>query len=254
MRIVSSASRNIKKLTSLWLDKKNFKQLTWRKISKAGRNKSGRIIIWTKSSIKQRLLYPKINYSLRTKWISLVSTFRLIPLQNKLVALSFLSSGSITYLQSTDKFKIFSFIYFPGKTSKVKSDFINPILFILSYVKRLSKISLIELYPGSGIQYVRSAGTFARLIKTDIQTHTAVLRLPSGVRKTFSLYSIASLGVVSLKDKRLTSNTKSGFWRNFGLKSHVRGVARNPVDHPHGGRTKSIKYPRTPWGKTTKFK
>ena len=254
MRIVSSASRNIKKLTSLWLDKKNFKQLTWRKISKAGRNKSGRIIIWTKSSIKHRLLYPKINYSLRTKWISLVSTFRLIPLQNKLVALSFLSSGSITYLQSTDKFKIFSFIYFPGKTSKVKSDFINPILFILSYVKRLSKISLIALYPGSVIHYVRSAGTFARLIKTDIQTHTAVLRLPSGVRKTFSLYSIASLGVVSLKDKRLTSNTKSGFWRNFGLKSHVRGVARNPVDHPHGGRTKSIKYPRTPWGKTTKFK
>jgi ribosomal protein L2 len=132
-------------------------------------------------------------------------------LQNKLVALSFLSSGSVTYLQSTDKFKIFSFIYFPGKTSRVRSDFTNPILFILSYVRRLSKVSLIELYPGSGVQYVRSAGTFARLIKTDIQTHTAVLRLPSGVRKTFSLYSIASLGVVSLKDKRLTANTKSGY-------------------------------------------
>lgn len=254
MRIVSSASRNIRKLTSLWLDKKNFKQLTWRKVSKAGRGKSGRIVVWTKSSIKHRLLYPKINYTLRTKWISVVATFRLIPLQNKLVALSFLSSGSVTYLQSTDKFKIFSFIYFPGKTSRVRSDFINPILFILSYVRRLSKVSLVELYPGSGIQYVRSAGTFARLIKTDIQTHTAVLRLPSGVRKTFSLYSIASLGVVSLKDKRLTKNTKSGYWRSFGLKPHVRGVARNPVDHPHGGRAKSIKYPRTPWGKTTKYK
>jgi large subunit ribosomal protein L2 len=50
------------------------------------------------------------------------------------------------------------------------------------------------------------------------------------------------------------TNTRSGYWRNFGLKPHVRGVARNPVDHPHGGRAKSIKYPRTPWGKTTKYK
>jgi large subunit ribosomal protein L2 len=68
------------------------------------------------------------------------------------------------------------------------------------------------------------------------------------------VYALASLGAVALKNKRLVTNTKSGYWRNFGLKPHVRGVARNPVDHPHGGRAKSIKYPRTPWGKTTKFK
>ena len=40
----------------------------------------------------------------------------------------------------------------------------------------------------------------------------------------------------------------------LGKKPKVRGVAKNPTDHPHGGRTKAIKYPRTPWGKTTKFK
>ena len=50
------------------------------------------------------------------------------------------------------------------------------------------------------------------------------------------------------------TNGKAGYWRSFGIKSLVRGVAMNPVDHPHGGRTKSIKYPQTPWGKTTKFK
>jgi large subunit ribosomal protein L2 len=50
------------------------------------------------------------------------------------------------------------------------------------------------------------------------------------------------------------ANTKSGYWRSFGLKSIVRGVAMNPVDHPHGGRTKAIRYQRTPWGKTTKYK
>ena len=254
MRIVSNASRNINKLTSLWLDKTPFKQLTWRKVSKAGRGKSGLIVVWTKSSIKQRLLFPKINYSLRTRFLSVVGTFRLIPFQNKLVALSFLASGGITYLQSTDKFKLFDFTYFPSKSSFLQQYMRDPILFVLIYVKRLSKVSLLELYPHLGIQYVRSAGTSAKLIKFDMQLHTALLQLPSGVRKTFSVYALASLGAVALKNKRLVTNTKSGYWRNFGLKPHVRGVARNPVDHPHGGRAKSIKYPRTPWGKTTKFK
>jgi large subunit ribosomal protein L2 len=62
------------------------------------------------------------------------------------------------------------------------------------------------------------------------------------------------LGQLSLQDSLYCLNGKAGYWRSFGLKSLVRGVAMNPVDHPHGGRTKSVKYPRTPWGKTTKFK
>ena len=255
MPITSNASRNINQFKSRWFEKKTFKQLTFRKISKAGRNKYGRIIIWTKSSIKQRLLFPKINYSFRYRWIGVVGTFRLIPFQNKLTALVFFSSGGISYLQTSDKFKkVFSFIYFPSKYSRTRFFLPEPVLFMLCYGKALAKISLVELYPGSGIQYVRSSGTCARYIKTDYKTHTAVLQLPSGVRKSFSLYSLASLGSVSLKSKRLTTNTKSGYWRNYGLKPHVRGVARNPVDHPHGGRTKSLKYPRTPWGKTTKYK
>jgi large subunit ribosomal protein L2 len=70
----------------------------------------------------------------------------------------------------------------------------------------------------------------------------------------FSIYSLAAFGAVSLSDKKHTTNTKAGHLKVYGKKSIVRGVAMNPVDHPHGGRTKSIRYPRTPWGKTTKFK
>ena len=191
---------------------------------------------------------------MRNRIISLVTTFKLIPFQNKLVALSFLASGGISYLPATDHFKIFNFTYFPTQNFKLKPFFSNPTLFLLVYVQRLAKVSLLELYPGAGIQYARSSGTFARLVKIELNSHTALLQLPSGVRKTFSLYSLASLGSVALKSKALLSNTKSGYWRNFGLKPHVRGVARNPVDHPHGGRAKSIKWPRTPWGKTTKYK
>ena len=211
-------------------------------------------MVWTKSSLKRKIIHPVINYSLRQKVLSLVTTFKLITFQNKLVSLTFLASGGITYLPTTDLFKIFGFIYFSPKSTSLKPYLNDPALFLIHSIKRLSKISLVELFPGSGIQYARSSGTFARLVKVDLNSHTALLQLPSGVRKLFSVYSLASLGPVSLKNKRLTTCTKSGYWRQFGRKPIVRGVARNPVDHPHGGRAKSIKYPRTPWGKTTKYK
>ena len=113
-------------------------------------------------------------------------------------------------------------------------------------IKRLSRVSLLELYPGKSIQYIRSSGCSGKLIKFDFEKHTALIQLPSGVRKKFSVYSLGSFSNVSFIQKKQISNTKAGFYKNYGKKSVVRGVAMNPVDHPHGGRTKSIKYPRTP--------
>ena len=143
--------------------------------------------------------------------LGLISTFKLIPFQNKLVSLSFLASGGFSYLPTTENFKIFNFTYFPSTSVKLKTFFKNPTSFLIIYIQRLSKVSLLELYPGAGIQYARSSGTFAKLIKTDIDSHTALLQLPSGVKKTFSVYSLASLGPVSLKIKEQTTCTKSGF-------------------------------------------
>lgn len=80
----------------------------------------------------------------------------------------------------------------------------------------------------------------------DTRTNTAVIKLPSGVKKVFSIYSLASLGQVFTNDKKLLKNNKAGYYSNLGHKPKVRGVAMNPVDHPHGGRTKAIRYPRTP--------
>lgn len=254
-RVTSGASRSITKLTSNWFFKKRYNQLTWTKKSTAGRGLNGRVLIRSKSSILKKLRFPKINYFFRSRDILLISTFHLIPFQNKLVSLCFLSSGSVTYLQSTNLFKNFSLISTPSFSLKtLRKEYITPILSTLLRVKTLSKVSLLELYPGSGAQYARSAGVSGRLVKANLSNHTALITLPSGVRKSFSLYSIVTLGSVSLKNKRLVTNTKSGFWRTYGLKSKTRGVAMNPIDHPHGGRTKAIKNPRTPWGKPTKLK
>lgn len=135
------------------------------------------------------------------------------------------------------------------KTIKLKNTFL-----MLFQIKKLSYISYLELTPGRGAQYTRSSGTEARIIKFDYDTHTVLVQLPSKIKKIFSYYSLVFLGAISLSENFNCLNGKAGYWRRFGIKPLVRGVAMNPVDHPHGGRAKSIKYPRTPWGKTTKYK
>jgi len=186
----------------------------------------------------------------------MITTFKLIPFQNKLVALAFTASGGMTYIPTTGNYKVFEILYYStrSKNPKTQEFWRSPKLFLLFAIPRLSKTSLLELFPGAGIKYIRSSGSAGKILSFDYVNHTATIQLPSGVRKFFSIYSLASLGSVSLSDKKHVSNTKAGYWKTYGKKSIVRGVAMNPVDHPHGGRTKAIKYPRTPWGKTTKFK
>ena len=122
------------------------------------------------------------------------------------------------------------------------------------YLPKNKAVSFIELLPYQGVQYIRSTGVFGIILKMDLRIHTALVKLPSGVRKVFSTYSLGSLGSVALPINRDYKNNIAGFRKNKGYKPTVRGVAMNPIDHPHGGRAKAIKYQRTPWGKTTKFK
>jgi len=118
--------------------------------------------------------------------------------------------------------------------------------FVLGSLPKNKSISLIEPLPNKGIKYVRSTGSSAKTLKMNSLTGTALVKLPSGVKKVFSTYSIASLGSVALPNQKKCKVNKAGFLSNFGKKSKVRGVAKNPVDHPHGGRNKAIKYQRTP--------
>lgn len=76
--------------------------------------------------------------------------------------------------------------------------------------------------------------------------------LPSQQAKLLDSLSWALQGSPSPVFKRLINCAKSSKYQMRGITSTVRGVAKNPNDHPNGGRTKAVKYPRTPWGKTTK--
>ena len=116
-----------------------------------------------------------------------------------------------------------------------------------------SIIHCIEMKPGKGAQIARSAGTSAQLIARDGQYVT--VRLRSGEMRKILSECRATLGEVSNSEHSLRSLGKAGASRWRGVRPTVRGVAMNPVDHPHGGgegRTSGGRHPVTPWGVPTK--
>ena len=113
----------------------------------------------------------------------------------------------------------------------------------------------VEMKPGKGGQIARSAGTYAQLVGKD--AGYALLRLSSGERRMVRAECMATVGAVSNPDRKNVKLGKAGRKRWMGKRPVVRGVAMNPVDHPHGGgegRTSGGRHPVTPWGKPTKGK
>jgi large subunit ribosomal protein L2 len=118
-----------------------------------------------------------------------------------------------------------------------------------------SVVHCVELKPGKGAQIARSAGTSAQLVARE-GTY-ATLRLRSGEMRRVLTSCRATLGEVSNSEHNLASLGKAGAKRWRGVRPTVRGVAMNPVDHPHGGgegRTSGGRHPVSPWGMPTKGK
>ena len=111
----------------------------------------------------------------------------------------------------------------------------------------------VELKVGKGGQLVRSAGCYAQVVGKD--AGYAQLKLSSGELRIVREECLATVGAVSNPDNQNKSLGKAGRSRWLGIRPIVRGVAMNPVDHPHGGgegRTSGGRHPVTPWGKPTK--
>jgi large subunit ribosomal protein L2 len=106
----------------------------------------------------------------------------------------------------------------------------------------------LELAPGKGGQLVRAAGGAAQLLSKE--GDTALVKLPSGEVRKFSVDCMATVGQVGNLDHENVTIGKAGRSRWMGVRPTVRGVAMNPVDHPHGGGEGRVKgnHPQTPWG------
>jgi len=111
----------------------------------------------------------------------------------------------------------------------------------------------VELQPGQGGKFARSAGSSVQLVAKE--NNLAILKMPSTELRTVSLECRATIGVLDNAEYRNIILGKAGRTRHMGFRPSVRGMAMNPIDHPHGGgegRSKSGSHPVTPWGRSCK--
>ncbi|RKX50248.1 MAG: 50S ribosomal protein L2, partial [Thermotogae bacterium] len=110
----------------------------------------------------------------------------------------------------------------------------------------------VEFKPGKGGQIARSAGAYCQIMAKE--GDYALLRMPSGELRKVHIKCYATIGMVGNEDHKNESFGKAGRTRWLGWRPHVRGVAMNPVDHPHGGGEGRSKghHPTSPWGWPTK--
>jgi large subunit ribosomal protein L2 len=125
----------------------------------------------------------------------------------------------------------------------------------LQYIPVGTVVHNIEMKPGKGGQLARSAGTGAQLMAKE--DDYALIRLPSGEVRRVHVRCRATIGRVGNSEHGNINLGKAGRSRHLGRRPKVRGVAMNPVDHPHGGgegSTAGGRHPVTPWGVPTKGK
>jgi len=111
----------------------------------------------------------------------------------------------------------------------------------------------VEIHPGAGGQMARSAGAYVQVMARE--DDSVLLRMPSGELRKVKANCRATIGQVGNLDYEQRNLGKAGTKRHLGIRPTVRGVATNPIDHPHGGgegRTSGGRHPVTPWGLPTR--
>jgi|TARA_X000000950_G_scaffold186823_1_gene226105 large subunit ribosomal protein L2 len=224
------------------------KRLTKSKNRISGRNNSGRITTRHKGGGHKRL-YRVIDFK-RSKFDieAIVKRIEYDPNRSANIALVEYKDGELSYIIAPKGIKEKNKIISSTKAA-IKPGNCLP----LSEIPQGTEVHCIEMKPGKGAQLIRSAGTTARIVAKE--GRYATLRLSSGEMRKILLTCRASIGVISNEQHNLRSLGKAGAKRWRGVRPTVRGVAMNPVDHPHGGgegKTSGGRNPVTPWGMPTK--
>jgi large subunit ribosomal protein L2 len=235
--------------SELWKGKPE-KALTEGLRSKGGRNNSGRITMrWRGGGHKRR--YRIIDFK-RDRYDAPATVERLEydPNRSAFIALVVYADGEKRYIIAPQRLAAGDVVV-AGEKADIKPG--NALQ--LKNIPVGTIIHNVELKVGKGGQIARSAGTYAQLVGKD--QGYAQLRLSSGELRMVRAECMATIGAVSNPDQQNVSIGKAGRNRWLGKKPSVRAVAKNPIDHPHGGgegRTSGGRHPVTPWGKPTKGK
>jgi len=230
-----------------------IKKLTSKKNSIAGRNSTGKITVYHRGGgHKKRLRNVDFIRSLFNV-TAIVLSLAYDPNRSSFLALILYKNGILSYILATSSMKAGDFII-----SSTYTTFASGNVMPLKYIPIGSVIHNLELHFGKGAKFCRSAGSFALVLaKNKYNSNLILIRLKSGEEYLFFEGCIASLGVVSNLKFYLINRKKAGTSRLLGKRPVVRGVAMNPIDHPHGGgegKTSGGRPSVTPWAKLTKGK
>ncbi|TCT12815.1 LSU ribosomal protein L2P [Tepidamorphus gemmatus] len=226
------------------------KKLTEGLIKSGGRNNAGRVTARRRGGGHKRL-YRIIDFK-RTKFDvpGTVERLEYDPNRSAFIALISYPDGEQAYILAPQRLGVGDTVV-AGKQVDVKPGNAMP----LASIPIGTIVHNVEMKPGKGGQIARSAGTYVQLVGRD--QGYAILRLNSGEQRLVHGACMATVGAVSNPDHANINDGKAGRSRWRGKRPSVRGVAMNPVDHPHGGgegRTSGGRHPVTPWGKPTKGK
>jgi len=228
---------------------------------KPGRTKNGFISVYNRSSRKFKSFRRLVNnkFSLMQGEFCQVIRLERDPYRTAFLALvRLLKSGFLTYLAVPSSASVGSVISLnPSKFNAryFASLKISSVSLPLYRIPRGSLICNLERNPFAGAKLCRAAGSKAKLQSISFKLGLASVLLPSGESVFLSLNSHAFLGLMSNSQNILRLKYKAGQNINLGRRPNVRGVAMNPVDHPHGGgegKTSGGRPSVSPWGFLTK--
>ena len=233
----------------LWKGKP-VKSLTEGLSKSGGRNNTGRVSVWHRGGGHKRT-YRLVDFK-RTKFgvPGTVERLEYDPNRTAFIALIKYADGELGYILAPQRLAAGDTVV-AGEKADVKPGNAMP----LANMPIGTIVHNVEMKPGKGGQIARAAGAYVQLVGRD--AGYAIVRLNSGETRMVPSACMATVGAVSNPDNSNVSLSKAGRSRWMGRKPTVRGVAMNPVDHPHGGgegRTSGGRHPVTPWGKSTKGK
>jgi len=215
---------------------------------KGGRNVYGRITVRHRGGGADRK-YRLIDFKRSERdVVGRITTVEYDPNRNVRIGLVIYKNGAKKYMLLPEGLKVGSIVIASEKAEAKVGNSLP-----LRNVPVGFTIHNIEITPGSGGKFARSAGSSAQVVSKDEKYVT--LKMPSSEIRMVPLDCWATVGVLGNPDFKNITWGKAGRTRHRGFRPTVRGMAMNPVDHPHGGgegRSKSGSHPTTPWGKGCK--
>jgi len=224
----------------------SIKALTYGLRQKGGRNNLGRITVHHQGGGNKKL-YRKIDFKRDLLNVQgVITRIEYDPNRTSFIALVVYKNGTVSYITAANKLKVGDLIISsPNAENKIGNNLTLKNITVGSIIHNL------EQFPGSGSVFSRSAGSQAQLI-SKLDNGYGLVKLNSGERRVLSLLCRATIGQVSNIYNKHINYGKAGKSRWLGILPTVRGVVKNPVDHPHGGRTRGGRPSCTPWGIPTK--